>query len=277
MADGSSMRLQQFLARAGVASRRGAEELIAAGRVAVDGRRVTEQGVKVTPETQCVELDGVPVKLPRTQTTLMLNKPAGYVTTLHDTHGRPTVAELLPMDEYAGLFHVGRLDADTTGLLLFTTDGDLGNRLIHPRHEIVKRYLVLLGSMPRKADLDKLRRGITLQGEKGPEKCAPAAVEVLTGARRQAAEAVLSRGADACSRRPQHALSKANAPHKGDAVVAIEIHEGHKRQIRRMFEAIGFRVAALHRERIGGLSLGNLKSGEWRKLEDDDIEKLFRS
>ncbi len=259
------MRLQQYLARAGVASRRGAEELIAAGRVSVNGEVVTMMGVKVTPPIDRVTLDGLHVVLPAVRTTLMLNKPAGYVTTMHDAHGRKTVADLLPLEKFPGLFHVGRLDADTTGLILFTTDGDLGNKLLHPSHEIAKGYLALLDGSPRKADLDKLRRGITLQGEDGPEKCAPAVVEVLAGTRRQEAEAVLS----------QRPLGTTNVSRAGDAVVAIEIHEGHKRQVRRMFEAIGFRVRALHRERIGMLGLGNLRAGAWRELTAADIEKLF--
>ena len=132
----AEMRLQKFLARAGVASRRHAEELIAAGRVTVNGARVTEMGVKVDPAADMVAVDGAPVALPEENVTFLLHKPAGYVTTMSDPQGRSTVAELVPTDRFPGLFPIGRLDFDTTGLLLFSTDGELGNGLLHPRHHV---------------------------------------------------------------------------------------------------------------------------------------------
>ena len=135
------MRLQKFLARAGVASRRGSENLMTAERVTVNGRVVTELGSKVDPLVDEVAVDGKVVRLADGPVTLMLHKPAGFVTTMSDPQGRPTVAELVPTEACPGLFPVGRLDADTTGLLLFSTDGELGNGLLHPKRHVVKRYL----------------------------------------------------------------------------------------------------------------------------------------
>ena len=134
------MRLQKFLARAGAASRRGSENLMTAGRVRVNGEVVTELGSKVDPLCDVVEVDGVVVRLFDSSVTIMLNKPAGYLTTMSDPHGRPCVASLVPTDRFPGLFPVGRLDMDTTGLLLFSTDGELGNSLLHPRYHVDKTY-----------------------------------------------------------------------------------------------------------------------------------------
>ena len=136
-----TMRLQRFLARAGVASRRGSEALMTAGRVTVNGQVACELGTKVDVDRDVVEVDGQRVKLDGGAVYLMLNKPAGYLTTMSDPHGRPCVAELVPTSAHPGLFPVGRLDLDTTGLLLFTTDGDLGQALLHPSHHVEKVYV----------------------------------------------------------------------------------------------------------------------------------------
>ena len=155
----AEMRLQKFLARAGVASRRHAEELIAAGRVTVNGARVTEMGVKVDPAADVVAVDGAPVALPEENATFLLHKPAGYVTTMSDPQGRPTVAALMADELLAhpGLFPVGRLDTDTTGLLLFTDDGQLGHGLLHPRRHVEKTYLALVEGVPDAGDVRRLR------------------------------------------------------------------------------------------------------------------------
>ena len=155
----TEMRLQKFLARAGVASRRHAEELIAAGRVTVNGARVTEMGVKVNPAADAVAVDGAPVALPKENATFLLHKPAGYVTTMSDPQGRPTVAELMADELLAhpGLFPVGRLDTDTTGFLLFTDDGQLGHGLLHPRRHVEKTYLALVEGVPDAGDVRRLR------------------------------------------------------------------------------------------------------------------------
>ena len=176
----AEMRLQKFLARAGVASRRHAEELIAAGRVTVNGARVTEMGVKVDPAADMVAVDGAPVALPEENATFLLHKPAGYVTTMSDPQGRPTVAALMADELLAhpGLFPVGRLDTDTTGLLLFTDDGQLGHGLLHPRRHVEKTYLALVEGTLDKDDVRRLRQGVLL--DDGPTL--PAGVRVLEGA-----------------------------------------------------------------------------------------------
>ena len=155
------MRLQKFLARAGAASRRGSENLMTAGRVTVNGKVVTELGSKVDPLVE-VAVDGAVVRLADGPVTIMLHKPAGFVTTMSDPQGRRTVAELVPTERYPGLFPIGRLDFDTTGLLLFSTDGELGNGLLHPKHHVTKRYLACVEGRPTERDLALLRRGIEL-------------------------------------------------------------------------------------------------------------------
>ena len=171
------MRLQKFLARAGVASRRHAEDLITAGRVTVDGV-VAELGVSVDPDACEVRVDGgVPIRLVPEHTTIMLHKPAGYVTTMDDPQGRATVADLVPTDRFPGVFPVGRLDRDTTGLLLFTTDGELGNALLHPRRHVEKRYIALVEGSPDARALERLRRGVRLSDG----MTLPARAELLRG------------------------------------------------------------------------------------------------
>lgn len=234
------MRLQKFLARAGAASRRGSEDLMTAGRVTVNGVTVSELGAKVDPLTDVVAVDGREVRLTDTAVYLALSKPAGYVTTMSDPQGRPVVADLVPTDEYPGLFAVGRLDLDTTGLLLFTTDGELGHRLLHPRHKVAKTYLAKVDGSVAEGDLDRLRHGIEL--DDGPT--APAVVETLSVA--------------------------------GTSDVAITIREGRKRQVRRMFSAIGHPVLELHRTSFGPIELGNLPAGSWRELTGEEVAELKR-
>ena len=156
------MRLQKFLARAGVASRRGSEDLMTAGRVSVNGQIVTELGSKVDPKVDVVCVDGREVHLEDGSVYLMLHKPKGYLTTMDDPQGRPCVAQLVPRGRYPGLFPVGRLDKDTTGLLLFTTDGDMGQRLLHPKHHVDKTYQAHVAGVPDEVDLARLRGGIML-------------------------------------------------------------------------------------------------------------------
>ena len=242
------MRLQRFLARAGVASRRGSENLMTAGRVTVNGVVVTELGSKVDPLVDEVAVDGKVVRLGESHAFIMLNKPYGYLTTMSDPHGRPCVATLVPTDRYPGLYPVGRLDADTTGLLLFTTDGDVGMRLLHPSHHVWKHYVALVRGIPTEAELDRLRRGIDL--EDGP--AAPAQVRLI-GRRSPAAIPVIPQG----------------LPH-GHAVVGLSIHEGRKHQVKRMMESIGHEVVRLHRDEFGPLRLAGVKPGHWRELTDDE-------
>ncbi|MEG0070499.1 MAG: pseudouridine synthase [Raoultibacter sp.] len=237
------MRLQKFLARGGAASRRGSENLMTAGRVTVNGQVVTELGSKVDPRIDEVAVDGVVVRLSDAPVTLMLHKPVGYVTTMSDPQGRKTVADLVPLDRYPGLFPIGRLDFDTTGLLLFSTDGDLGNRLLHPRHHVRKTYEALVEGIPTPQQLAALRRGVELEDGMS----APAVIETLRSRREDA---------------------------RNTSRLSIGIHEGRKRQVRRMGSAIGHEVVELHRAKFGPLELGDLPCGSWRLLSDGELAAL---
>jgi 23S rRNA pseudouridine2605 synthase len=224
------VRLNRYLASAGVGSRRAADEIIRAGRVTVNGAS-GELGTLVS-ETDDVRVDGRPVQVQAT-TVVLLHKPAGVVTTARDPQGRPTVVELVPMP--VRLFPVGRLDRETTGLLLLTNDGALADRLMHPRHGVRKTYVARVAADPGEPVLERLRRGVEL--DDGPT--APADVR-LAGAGR----------------------------------VEITIHEGRNRQVRRMLAAVGHPARGLHRSAYAGLDLGDLRPGEWRELTDAEMEAL---
>lgn len=253
------MRLQRFLARAGAASRRGSERLMTEGRVRVNGVVVTELGSKVDPERDEVTVDGRSVRLEERPVTIVLNKPAGYVTTMSDPQGRRTVAELVPTREHPGLFPVGRLDLDTTGLLLFTTDGDLGQALLHPSRHVEKHYVALVSGTPSEIDLDRLRRGIML--DDGP--AAPAKAR-LVGPDERSFSTVAPHGAG---------RTGGGEP---NAVVGLTIHEGRKHQVKKMMLAIGHRVLALHRDAFGPVRLGGVREGEWREVTEAERAELDR-
>jgi 23S rRNA pseudouridine2605 synthase len=227
------MRLNAWLARAGVASRRKADELIKAGRVTVNG----EPGQLNTfvGADDDVRLDGAPLSKQRLA-YVVLNKPAGTVTTAHDPQGRRTVVDLV--EHPSRVVPVGRLDADTTGVLLLTNDGELAHRLAHPRYEVDKVYEVECWSQPTDADLQRLRDGVEL--DDGPTR--PAVVRRIHGAR-----------------------------------IELAIHEGRNRQVKRMLEAVGHRVKRLHRSRYGPLEVGGLEPGAWRELEASEVEQLRRA
>ena len=245
-----TMRLQRFLARAGVASRRGSEDLMTAGRVKVNGEVKTELGTKVDVDLDVVEVDGRRVRLDAGSVYLMLYKPTGYLTTMSDPAGRACVAELVPRDRYPGLFPVGRLDKDTTGLLLFTTDGDLAQNLLHPSKHVYKTYLALVDGEMSDRELDPLRRGIEL--DDGP--CQPALCRII-GAREAAAVA------------PQGVKP-------GTTAVEVIIREGRKNQVKRMLGRIHHPVLRLHRSDFGGLELSNVKKGAWRHLNEAEVALL---
>ena len=253
------MRLQRFLARAGAASRRGSERLMTEGRVRVNGVVVTELGSKVDPERDEGTVDGRTVRLEERPATIVLNKPAGYVTTMSDPQGRRTVAELVPTREHPGLFPVGRLDLDTTGLLLFTTDGDLGQALLHPSRHVEKHYVALVSGTPSEADLDRLRRGIML--DDGP--AAPAKARLI-GPEERSFSTVAPNGAG---------RTGGGEP---NAVVGLTIHEGRKHQVKKMMLAIGHRVLALHRDAFGPVRLGGVREGEWREVTEAERAELDR-
>ena len=251
------MRLQRFLARAGVASRRGSERLMTAGRVRVNGEVVSELGSKVDPERDVVTVDGAVCRLAESPSYLMLYKPAGYLTTMSDPHGRPTVAELVPVDERPGLFPVGRLDLDTTGLLLFTTDGALGQALLHPSRHVEKHYVALVSGTPDERDLERLRAGVML--EDGP--AAPARADLVSPDDPLYAT-VAPRGAG---------RTGAGEP---NAVVGLTIHEGRKHQVKKMMQAVGHKVVRLHRDSFGPLVLGGVAEGSWRELTSEEVGSL---
>ena len=264
------MRLQKFLARAGVASRRGSENLMTAGRVTVNGRVVTELGSKVDPRVDEVAVDGRAVRLADGPVTLMLHKPAGYVTTMSDPQGRPTVADLVPTDRHPGLFPVGRLDADTTGLLLFSTDGELGNGLLHPRRHVTKRYLACVEGRPAERELARLRRGIDL--DDGPTR--PADVRLLEGAAARRAERLLDMPPVAPPRSSREYAAVCEGRAAARSIVRVALCEGRKRQVKRMLAAVGHPVVALHRDSFGPLGLGGLPRGEWRELSAEEVAAL---
>ncbi len=264
------MRLQKFLARAGAASRRGSENLMTAGRVTVNGQVVTELGSKVDPLVDEVAVDGVVVRLADGPVTIMLHKPAGVVTTMSDPQGRPTVAALVPTKEHPGLFPIGRLDFDTTGLLLFSTDGELGHGLLHPRHHVTKRYVALVEGKPTEEQMELLRTGLEL--DDGPTL--PAQAELLSGLEEQSALAnmdvpdVAPKG----SSREYARLLKARAGER--SVVRICLQEGRKRQVKRMLDAVGHPVVALHRDSFGDVQLGDLPRSAWRVLDAAEVASL---
>jgi 23S rRNA pseudouridine2605 synthase len=232
----TSVRLGKFLASAGVASRRAAEEIIRAGRVTIAGAVVTDPARDVGEDDE-VALDGTRVGAPVGHLVYAVNKPAGVVSTARDPQRRPTVVSLAPAG--VRLYPVGRLDIDTTGLILLTNDGELAHRLTHPRFEVPKTYRAVVARLPvRERALRALRAGVEL--EDGPSL--PARVE------RVAADAL-----------------------------EITIREGRKRQVRRMCEAVGHPVRRLQRVRFGPLELGSLPEGAWRELAADEVSALRRA
>ncbi len=233
------MRLQKFLARAGAASRRGSEDLMTAGRVAVNGVVVTELGAKVDPAVDSVTVDGIRVSPADEPVYLAFNKPAGVVTTMSDPQGRMTVAALVPVKDHPGLFPVGRLDYDTTGLLLFTTDGEIAHRLLHPSRHVEKVYRALIDGRATEAELDRIRDGVELDDG----VTAPARVRSLR-----------SSGTT--------------------TFVEIAIREGRKRQVRRMFSKIHHPVLELHRVSFGPVDLGDLRKAGWRVLTPEEVAAL---
>ena len=238
-------RLQKVLAQAGVASRRAAEKLIAEGRVTVNRTTVREMGVKADPAVDDIRVDGRRLRAPERHRYILLNKPAGFVTTRSDPQRRRTVIDLLDgVREY--VYPVGRLDYDTEGLLLLTNDGDLAARLTHPRHEVERAYEAHVAGTPDEDALDTLRRGIRLDGR----RTMPAEVTRL-------------------SRVPAKA-----GHHERHGILLITIREGRNRQVRRMCEAVGHPVQKLRRVRFGPIADKRLRPGEWRELTKIEVEKL---
>jgi 23S rRNA pseudouridine2605 synthase len=238
------LRLQKILSAAGVASRRTAETLIAQGRVSVNAATVTELGTKADPAVDDIRVDARRIKPPRRALYILLNKPRGYITTRSDPHQRPTVIELLAeggITDY--IYPVGRLDYDSEGLLLLTSDGELAATLTHPRHGVAREYEVRLRGIPEPRELDRLARGVTIDGR----RTAPAEVRLR---------------------------KSIDMPSGAQSMVSIAIHEGRNRQVRKMFDAIGHPVVRLRRVRIGPITDARLKPGEFRELTDKEVRAL---
>lgn len=237
--DPEGVRLQKVLAGAGIGSRRACEQVIADGRVTVDGVVVRELGVRVDPRSAVIHVDGLRLQLDTSIVTIALNKPAGVVSTMHDPQGRPSLAQYVA-DRSERLFHVGRLDAETEGLILLTNDGELANRLAHPSHGVAKTYLATVEGRVRPATGQRLRQGVEL--EDGPVKADELRVVDST---------------------PSHTM------------VEMVIHEGRNRIVRRMFEAVGHPVTRLVRTQMGPIRLGSLRPGRTRVLGRDELGALM--
>jgi 23S rRNA pseudouridine2605 synthase len=239
LAEEAIMRVNRYISQAGIASRRKADELILAGRVTVNGIKIDAPGIDIA-ENDVVSVNGRNIAPQSRLVYIALNKPAGYITTTEDDRERATVMELVA-DIEERIYPVGRLDADTTGLLIMTNDGDLAYRLTHPKTEIVKTYRVRVTGIISRERLNRLRRGVDIGGY----ITAPAEVELIKQG-------------------------------KSSALVEIRIREGKNRQVRKMFSAVGNKVLELQRTAIGEVRLGNLKESHYRKLKQNEISSLSK-
>ncbi len=230
------MRLNKYIANSGITSRRKADGLISDGRVSINGRTVTELGTEVGDD-DVVEVDGKVISPVKEHIYLALNKPVGYLSSVSDDRGRPVVTDLLT-DIEERVFHIGRLDYDTSGLLLLTNDGDLAQKVSHPSHELNKTYIAKISGYLTPGKLERLRNGVDIGGY----VTRPAAVEVLKEG-------------------------------KND-IIKITIHEGRNRQVRKMLEAVGSSVLELKRVSIGEIQLGHTREGQYRKLTKREIDYL---
>ena len=228
------IRLQKYMADCGVASRRKCEEIILQGKVKVNGIKVTELGTKVTEEDE-VSVNGEVIKKVFKKVYIAMNKPVGYITSVSDEFDRPTVMNLVEDEIHTRVYPVGRLDFDTEGLLIMTNDGDLTFKLTHPKHTIFKTYVATLNEVPHPKDIERLKKGVVIDGKK--------------------------------TQQPKVNWLK-------DNIVEISISEGRNRQVRKMFEAIGYEVVTLQRVSIGNLALGNIPLGRWRHLSQAEINYL---
>lgn len=238
MTDDQGVRLQKVLAAAGIASRRAAEGLIDEGRVEVNGQIVMEQGRRVDPERDTIRVDGSRIPPPRRHLYLVVNKPRGVVSTMEDPEGRPTLADVFPHKER--LFHVGRLDTDTEGLIILTNHGEFAHRLAHPSYEVSKTYLAEVEGVLDNHALKRLEKGVTL--DDGPVRADKVKL--------------VSRAADR-------------------SLLEITLHEGRNRIVRRMMDAVGHPVRRLSRIQIGPIRLGQLKVGESRELTRKELGSLL--
>lgn len=240
-------RLQKFLANSGICSRRKAEQAILEGKVKVNGKAVLELGTKIDPEKDKVEFENKLVEKQTKKIYILLNKPIGYVTTVKDQFNRPTIMELLNVKgrhTKAPVVPVGRLDMYTSGALILSNDGDFIFKITHPKHEINKTYQVTLKGIVTENEIENLRNGVDI----GDYITKPAKVKIM----KIDSEKQISR-------------------------IEIQIHEGKNRQVRRMCEAVGKKVLALHRSKIGNIGVKDLKLGEWRYLKPDEIGQILNN
>ena len=232
-------RLQKFLADAGIASRRKSEELIVKGKIRVNGTVVTELGTQVDPEKDTVEYEGRVISKDERRMVLMLNKPKEVISTVSDPQGRKTIMDFLP-DHFPRLYPVGRLDYESEGMILLTNDGELANKISHPKHKVRKVYSVWVYGFPSKEAMATFSKGIELEdGKTGP------------------------------------ALIKLVKKGKNASEMEVEISEGKKRQIRRMFESLGHPVFRLVRTQIGELKMGTMEPGKYKVLKEEEIKRIF--
>ena len=234
------MRLNKFLSNSGLASRRKCDEIIAEGKVIVNGKVVSELGYQINERKDKVIVEGKVIKLPSSFVYIKLNKPKGYACTAHDEKGRKTIYDLIDCEER--LFSVERLDYDTEGLILLTNDGDFANCVAHPKYEMEKEYRVTCEGEIKESELAVMRKGVVVDGKRMPS----AKVEKLSF-------------------------------ENGFTKLSVVINEGQNRQVRRMFEAIGHEIKLLKRVRIGNVRLGGLSRGEYRDLTQEELNSLVRN
>lgn len=233
-------RLQKVIAHSGYTSRRKAEQLIVDGRVKVNGKVITELGVKVGPNDK-IEVDGIPIEKEEKK-YILLYKPRGVISSVKDDRGRKVVTDLIGDEIEVRLFPVGRLDYDTSGLLLLTNDGDFAQKIIHPKYKIDKVYIAKVNGILSREELKQLKFGVIHNGEK--LRCVNARVIKTDRSKRK-------------------------------SIVELILHQGKNRQVRRMFESLGYRVEKLKRERFGPITLGNLNAGEYRELTPYEVKQLL--
>ncbi len=233
------IRLQKYLADCGIASRRKSEELIKQGQVKVNGKTITELGTKVIPNKDIVEYNGKKIELKKEYVYILLNKPIGYVTTVKDQFNRDSVLDLVKTNKR--LVPVGRLDMYTSGALILTNDGDFVYKVTHPKHEIEKTYTVTIIGIVKKEEVEKLKKGVEIEDY----ITKPAKVKILK-----------------------------IDEEKNQSRLEITIHEGNNRQVRKMCEAIGHKVLALHRSKIAGIDVKDIPLGKWRYLNSKEVNKI---
>lgn len=240
MENKETIRLQKYMAEAGIASRRKAEELILEGKVKVNGKTINELGIKIVPNKDIVEYNGKKVVLEKEYVYILLNKPIGYVTTVKDQFNRDSILDLVKINKR--IVPVGRLDMYTSGAIILTNDGDFVYKVTHPKHEIEKTYTVTIKGIVKDNEVEELKKGVKIEDY----TTKPAKVKILK-----------------------------TDEEKNISRLEITIHEGKNRQVRKMCEAIGHKVLALHRSKIAGIGVKDLEIGKWRYLTNKEVKKIL--